>query len=73
LKDAKAANEDELKGKEGKLSEMQSEKNKLNDKLETVAKEKLDLEGKMSKLSAQLADTIKNLNEMSTKYVNFQK
>jgi peptidoglycan hydrolase CwlO-like protein len=48
---------------------MQSEKNKLDDKLDAVAKEKLDLEGKLSKLSAQLTDTIKNLNEMSTKYV----
>jgi hypothetical protein len=48
---------------------MLEEKNKLNEKFEMAVKEKLELEGKVAKLTAQLTDTIKNSNEMSSKHV----
>jgi len=69
LQEAKSANEEELKSKEGKLVDALGDKKKLAEKLDTMVKEKNDLESKFSKMSIQLTDTIKNLNDISIKYV----
>ncbi|XP_059471311.1 early endosome antigen 1-like isoform X2 [Neocloeon triangulifer] len=68
ISDAKSGSEEELKAKDAQLVEMESEKTKLEKDYEQMERDKSNLEAKVLKLNAQLAETIKSLNDVGSRF-----